>query len=76
MTDLPKLTYKGKDGGRLEIQAGSHVFVKQDEEEGTYWEWQKIPALHETLQKMLSQADENLKRINGRLSDLPKNEIK
>jgi hypothetical protein len=76
MTDLPKLIYEDKDGSRLEIQAGSHVFVKQDEEEGTYWEWQKIPALHEALQQMFSQAEENLNQISSLLSDLPKNEIK
>jgi hypothetical protein len=41
-----------------------------------YWEWEKIPALHDALNDMLSQAEENLERIKRLLPDIPKSDIK
>ena len=76
MSDSRKLLFENKQDGRFEIQAGSHLFLKEGDAEGIYWEWQKIPAAHVALREMLSEAEENLNRIKRLLPDLPKNEIK
>ena len=76
---MAELTIKTDDGRKMEIVQGSHLYVKEfgeDEMEGVYWEWQKIPSSHPVLKEILQQGDKMMNKVEEMMPELRKNALK
>lgn len=76
---MAELKVRTDDGRKMEIVEGSHLYVKElgeDEMEGVYWEWQKIPSSHEVLKEVLEQGTRMMNRVEEIMPELRKNALK
>lgn len=76
---MAELRVSTDDGRKLEIVEDSHLYVKEageDDLEGVYWEWQKIPSSHPVLKDILEQGNKMVDQVEKMMPDLRKNALK
>jgi hypothetical protein len=70
LMEKSKLYIRTADGRELEILSGTYVYLRDAEVNGIYWLWQKIPVLHDDLNRIIDTAVQSIDQVKGRLGEI------